>query len=214
MSTPAHKIRLVLHLRRAGITDTRVLSAIERVPRELFVPEAFQDRAFDDTALPIGHGQTLSQPLVVARMTEALQVGERMKVLEVGTGSGYHAAVLALLCRRLYTIERLAALKKLAEQRFAQLNLRNVTTLAGDGCLGWTQQAPFDRICVTAAAAEPPPALVEQLAVGGSMVMPLGARGRKQTLVRYHRTSDRVQIEKLGQVRFVPLVEFEEGVAR
>ena len=153
MTTPAHKVRLILSLRQGGITDTRILSAIERVPREVFVPEPFRDQAYEDMALPIGHGQTLSQPAVVARMLEALEVGERMKVLEVGTGSGYHAAVMARLCRRVYTIERHRPLLHEAEQRFAALGLHNVTTMAGwdgaritrsatNGCNGFIMPRP------------------------------------------------------------------------
>ncbi|MDP6882846.1 MAG: protein-L-isoaspartate(D-aspartate) O-methyltransferase, partial [Rhodospirillales bacterium] len=147
------RIRLVLGLRKGGITDTRVLAAMEQVPREVFVPETFRDRAYDATALPIGHHQTVSEPLVVARMTQALEVGERHKVLEIGTGSGYQSMVLARLCRRLYTIERHPELLRDAEARFAHLRLTNITSQVGDGTLGWPGQAPFDRIMVTAAAA-------------------------------------------------------------
>ncbi len=206
MTTPAHKVRLILSLRQGGITDTRILSAIERVPREVFVPEPFRDQAYEDMALPIGHGQTLSQPAVVARMLEALEVGERMKVLEVGTGSGYHTAVMARLCRRVYTIERHRPLLHEAEQRFAALGLHNVTTMAGDGMRGWPQQAPFDRISVTAAAVEPPSALLDQLSVGGIMVVPVGKPGQAQTLMRVLRTEQGLEMSELAPVRFVPLV--------
>ncbi len=206
MTTPAHKVRLILSLRQGGITDTRILSAIERVPREVFVPEPFRDQAYEDMALPIGHGQTLSQPAVVARMLEALDLGERMKVLEVGTGSGYHAAVMARLCRRVYTIERHRPLLHEAEQRFAALGLHNVTTMAGDGMRGWPQQAPFDRISVTAAAVEPPSALLDQLSVGGIMVVPVGKPGQAQTLMRVLRTEQGLEMSELAPVRFVPLV--------
>ena len=206
MTTPAHKVRLILSLRQGGITDTRILSAIERVPREVFVPEPFRDQAYEDMALPIGHGQTLSQPAVVARMLEALDLGERMKVLEVGTGSGYHAAVMARLCRRVYTIERHRPLLHEAEQRFAALGLHNVTTMAGDGMRGWPHQAPFDRISVTAAAIEPPSALLDQLAVDGIMVVPVGKPGQVQTLMRVVRTAQGLEMSELAPVRFVPLV--------
>ena len=206
MTTPAHKVRLVLALRQSGITDTRILSAIERVPRELFVPPLFRDQAYEDMALPIGHGQTLSQPAVVARMLEALELSDRMKVLEVGTGSGYHAAVMAPLCRRLYTIERHRALLLEAEKRFAELGLHNVTTMAGDGMAGWPQQAPFDRISITAAAVEPPPELLDQLAIGGIMVVPIGKPGRTQALMRVERTDDGIAMSEITAVRFVPLV--------
>lgn len=200
------KIRLLMKLRREGVTDTRVLSAIESVPREIFVDERFRDQAYEDTALPIDSGQTISQPTVVAWMTWALQVGERMKVLEIGTGSGYQAAVLSKLCRRLYTIERHKDLLKQAEKRFEQLRLRNVTTRAGDGSKGWKEVAPFDRIIVTAAAGEVPKALLEQLAVGGVMVVPVGEQGGEQILLRIERTEDGFHTQHLMNVRFVPLV--------
>ena len=176
------------------------------MPRDLFVPEAFKDKAYDNVSLPIGCHQTVSQPLVVALMTQALEVGERMKVLEIGTGSGYQAAVLARLCRRLYTVERHADLLKEAEERFARLRLTNITTQARDGSAGWTEQAPFERIMVTAAAADVPPVLVDQLAVGGVMVVPIGLDDNDQRLVRVCRTADGVETEDMGPVRFVPLV--------
>jgi protein-L-isoaspartate(D-aspartate) O-methyltransferase len=206
MSTPAHRARLVLGLRSAGITDTRVLSAIERVPRELFVPDAFKDRAYEDTALPIGYGQTLSQPLVVATMAEALELAGREKLLEVGTGSGYHAAILTHLCRRVYTIERHRPLLVEAQARFDALGLTNVTAMAGDGMKGWPAQAPFDRISVTAAGAEAPRALLEQLKVGGIMIMPVGGQNRTQQLVRFRRTEDGIAADPIMDVRFVPLL--------
>lgn len=206
MATSAHKVRLVMELRNAGITDTTVLSAIERVPRELFVPAAFRDRAYDDSALPIGGGQTISQPLVVARMTQALEPETRSKVLEVGTGSGYQAAVLAALARRVYTIERMPDLLREAEARFAEMGLHNVTSKRGDGSLGWPEQAPFRRIIVTAAATTIPHALTDQLAEDGIMVLPLGpARGR-QVLVRLRRRGADLLREDIEEVRFVPLV--------
>ncbi|NNE83409.1 MAG: protein-L-isoaspartate(D-aspartate) O-methyltransferase [Alphaproteobacteria bacterium] len=206
MTTPANKARLILSLRSAGITDTAVLSAVERVPRELFVPETFRDQAYENTALPIGYGQTLSQPLVVAAMVSALELTNRMKLLEVGTGSGYHASILAHLCRRVYTIERHRPLLAEAERIFGELGLHNVTTRAGDGMLGWPEQAPFDRISVTAASAEPPAALLDQLAVGGIMVMPVGGRDRTQILQQFRRTEDGYQTQDLMEVRFVPLL--------
>jgi protein-L-isoaspartate(D-aspartate) O-methyltransferase len=206
MTTPANKARLILSLRSAGITDTAVLSAVERVPRELFVPETFRDQAYENTALPIGFGQTLSQPLVVATMVSALELTNRMKLLEVGTGSGYHAAILAHLCRRVYTIERHRPLLAEAERIFGELGLHNITTRAGDGMLGWPEQAPFDRISVTAASAEPPAALLDQLAVGGIMVMPVGGRDRTQILQQFRRTEDGYQTQDLMEVRFVPLL--------
>jgi len=207
------KIELVMALRRQGIKDKRVLNAIERIPRELFVDPNFQKQAYDDHALPIECGQTISQPYVVAYMTEQLHVGERMKVLEVGTGSGYQAAVLAKLCRRVYTVERYRTLLKDALKRFDQLQIHNITAKAADGMLGWPEQAPFDRIIVTAASTSVPITLVEQLKVGGIMIVPVaipGGRG-EQHLVRIERTEEGVKREELIPVRFVPLVE---GVAR
>ena len=206
MTTPNHKIRLVMELRRSGVTDTRVLSAIERTPREAFCPPQFLDRAYEDTALPIAHGQTLSAPTVVGLMTQAIEVGARHKVLEVGTGSGYQASVLSHLCRRLYTIERHRPLLADAEARFRDLRINNIVSLHGDGWAGWPAQAPFDRIIVTAAPDEVPTALVDQLAVGGLLVLPVGREKREQRLLRLRKTADGVQTEELAAVRFVPMV--------
>lgn len=206
MNYDATKIRLIMELRREGITDTRVLAAIERTPRDSFVAAPFKDQAYENVALPISQGQTISQPLVVAYMTQALQLGERMKVLEIGTGSGYQAAVLARLCRRVYTIERYRSLLDEAEARFRELRLTNITTRHGDGGKGWPELAPFERIIVTAAAEEAPPALLEQLGEGGVMVIPLGPRG-EQRIVRLRRTAEGFAREELLSVRFVPLVE-------
>jgi len=202
----ARKIRLIMELRQEGITNKRVLSAIERVPREVFVPPSFHDQAYENTALPIGHGQTISQPSVVAYMTQELDVGERMKVLEIGTGCGYQAAVLSKLCRRVYTIERYRELMREAEKRFAELRLHNITTLWGDGARGWPEQAPFDRIIVTAAATALPEALIEQLSVGGIMIAPVGRNTYDQNLVRCRRTDSGFDSETLWPVRFVPLL--------
>ncbi len=206
MSGEARKIRLIMDLRRSGVTDTRVLSAIERVPRELFVPEPFLDQAYENTALPIGQGQTVSQPLVVALMSQALEVGDRMKVLEIGTGSGYQAAVLAKLCRRVYTVERYKALLADAERRFRALHVHNITAIAGDGSRGWPEQAPFDRILVTAAAERMPTALLDQLAEGGVMVLPMGSQGGEQEVQRIRKRDGKAEVERLFPVRFVPLV--------
>jgi protein-L-isoaspartate(D-aspartate) O-methyltransferase len=200
-------VRLVMELRRGGVADTRILGAIERVPRELFVPAAFRDRAYENVALPIAHGQTISQPLVVALMTEALELDKRHKVLEIGTGSGYQAAVLAKLARRVFTIERHRGLLKEAEQRFAALRLHNITTRFGDGSKGWPEQAPFERIIVTAAAPEMPQKLLDGLAEGGILVAPIGEERRDQQLVRVRRQGGGFITEELGLVRFVPLVE-------
>lgn len=207
MSLAARKIRLVMQLRQTGVIDTAVLSAIERIPREAFVPEAFQDRAYENITLPIGQGQTLSQPQVVAKMTQALKADRRMKVLEIGTGSGYQTAVLAKLCRRVYSIERYRELLQTAEQRLADLRVHNLTTRVGDGWQGWREQAPFQRIIVTAAATSLPARLIDQLGPGGVMVCPVGAESRVQRLMRISRDeAGRVHEEDLGEVRFVPLV--------
>jgi protein-L-isoaspartate(D-aspartate) O-methyltransferase len=195
-----------MEMRRAGITDTSVLSALERIPRDLFVPDAFRDQAYENRTLPIGHGQTLSKPDVVALMTQALTCTRSHKVLEIGTGSGYQAAVLSRLCRRLYSIERFADLLELAEARFAALGLTNITTKVGDGSLGWPGQAPFHRIIVTAAAPEVPGALADQLGDGGIMIVPLGRQRGDQELVRIAREGDALREESLGPVHFVPLV--------
>lgn len=210
-ATDQQKIELVMGLRAAGIRDTRVLAAIETVPREMFVPDAFKDLAYADQALPIECGQTLSQPFIVAFMTDRLKVGERMKVLEVGTGSGYQTAILAQLCRRVYTMERYRTLMKQAETRFKELRLANVTTVLGDGGKGWPAQAPFDRIIVTAAAKKLPRKLLEQLAVGGIMVIPVEVSPGRQELLRITRNDDGFERESLLPVRFVPLVE---GIAK
>ncbi len=208
MTLATRKIRLILDLRRKGITDTDLLAAIERVPRECFVPDAFVDRSYEDTALPIGHGQTISQPSVVARMIEALTLDRSHKVLEIGTGSGYQTAVLSHLCRRVYTIERHGALLAAAERRFAELRRHNITGLVGDGAVGWPQQAPFPRIVVAAASRQLPVALIEQLAPGGIMVVPLGPPYGTQSLVRVRRRENaELATEDLGPVRFVPLID-------
>ena len=206
MSPDSRKIRLIMELRRNGVTDSRVCGIIERLPRELFVPEAFRDQAYEDTALPIGCHQTLSAPIVVGRMTQALELGERMKVLEVGTGSGYHAAVLSKLCRRVYTIERYRELLDEASRRFAELGISNITWKIGDGTLGWPEQAPFGRIIVTAAANDVPPVLSGQLAVGGIMVVPIDDGVGDPRLLRVRRHASGIDTEDLGPIRFVPLI--------
>ena len=207
MTYNPRKIRLLMALRGAGVTDTHVLAAIERIPRELFVPEAFQDRAWEDTALPIDQGQTISQPLVVGLMTQALELLPRHLVLEVGTGSGYQAAVLSRLCRRVFTIERLKPLLREAEARFRALDIGNITTRLGDGTRGWPEQAPFARILVTAAGGpEPPKDLTDQLAIGGVLLIPLGADHRDQRVVRFRRSEAGLIREDLWPVRFVPLL--------
>lgn len=210
MTDDPRRIRLIMELRRAGIADTGVLSALERVPREEFVLSNFSDQAYENTALPIEHGQTISQPYVVAFMTQALALGPRMRVLEIGTGSGYQAAVLSRLCRRVYTVERYRSLLRQAEGRFRRLGLGNIVTKVGDGYLGWPEQSPFERILVTAAAPAAPRALKEQLTVGGVMVVPVGRSGANQEVVRIRRGEEGYSCDRLLPVRFVPLVE---GVA-
>ena len=206
------RIRLIMELRNQGITDTEVLSAIERIPRDYFVPEYSKDQAWDNIALPIGLGQTISQPYVVAFMTQALKLSDRDKVLEIGTGCGYQAAVLSHLARRVYTIERHKNLLKDAEMRFNDLNLRNITAIAADGMKGWPRingidQAPFDKIIVTAAAREKPPQeLIDQIKIGGMMIIPVGVLG-EQTLKLYKRESeDTYAVRDIQAVRFVPLL--------
>jgi len=207
---PSNKIRLLMELRRAGIGDTAVLSAVEGVPRDLFVPDAFRDRAYDDTALPIACGQTISQPYVVAFMTQALELQRRMLVLEIGTGSGYQTAVLSPLVRRVYTIERQRDLLKAASDRFRELKLSNVVTRFGDGFKGWPEVAPFDRIIGTAAAPVVPMNLVKQLTEGGMMIIPVGLSGN-QTITRVIRRGDSFESSPLMPVRFVPMLDGTEG---
>ncbi len=207
MTLEARKIRLVMELRQQGITDQAVLAAIERVPRDVFIPESFHDQAYENTALPIGQGQTISQPAVVGYMTQALELAPRMKVLEIGTGSGYQAAVLSKLCRRVYSIERFRELLREAEKRFSALRIGNVTTRWGDGMKGWPEQAPFDRIILTAAAAEVPVELFQQLAVDGILIAPIGRTGHDQVLIRYRRKGGEWETEKMWPVRFVPLLD-------
>ena len=209
MTSALDRARLILSLRRSGMTDPDVLGALEATPREMFVAEEFAARAHDDTPLPIACGQTVSQPTVVAWMSAALDLDGGVNVLEVGTGSGYHAAVLARLCGRVYTIERHRALARQARERFGALGLHNITTRIGDGTAGWPELAPFPRILVTAAAPAPPPALLDQLAAGGTMVMPVGEPDSEQCLVLFHRTPDGIQETRLFGVRFVPLVARE-----
>ena len=208
-----NKISLIMELRKQGIRSNDVLSAIERVPRDEFISTAFKAQAYDNHPLPIECGQTISQPFVVAYMTEQLRVGDRMKVLEIGTGSGYQAAILSHLCRRVYTIERYRTLMRDAVNRLEGIRIHNVTAMVGDGVKGWPEQAPFDRIIVTAAAEAIPLNLLKQLKVGGIMIVPVDNPQRRgeQKLLRLTRTDLGFEQEDLLDVRFVPLVE---GVAR
>ena len=208
MSLESKKIRLIMDLRNGGVTDRDVLAAMEQVPRDAFVEETFLDKAYADQALPISCGQTISQPLVVGLMTQALQLNDRLKVLEIGTGSGYQAAILSRLCRRVYTVERHRDLMMEAEQRFQAHNYHNITTMLGDGWAGWPNQAPFDRIIVTAAARLVPEALLGQLKEGGIMVIPVGEENAlSQELLRITRTAEGLETERMFPVRFVPMVE-------
>ena len=207
MIPATRKIRLILDLRRRGITDTDLLSAFERVPREDFVPEAFLDKCYEDTALPIGFGQTVSQPSVVAIMLQALSLDQTHKVLEIGMGSGYQTALLTHLCRRVYAIERHKDLHRQAGKRLYALGRNNFTSMAGDGSLGWEAQAPFARIISAACSDDVPRKLAEQLDDGGVMVLPIGGEKSKQRIVRVVRNDDEFCIEDLGEVRFVPLVQ-------
>jgi protein-L-isoaspartate(D-aspartate) O-methyltransferase len=190
-----------------GVRDPRVLAAMGEVPREAFVPEAVRDRAYEDGPLPIGEGQTISQPLIVALMAEAAQIDPGDRILDVGTGSGYAAAVLARLGRFVWSIERIATLAERARAALAGLGLDNVEVVCGDGSLGWAPQAPYDVIHVAASGPGVPAALERQLAIGGRLVMPVGPRGEGQRLVRVRRTAEgRWERDDLGGVAFVPLI--------
>jgi protein-L-isoaspartate(D-aspartate) O-methyltransferase len=207
MTSARTRDRLIARLREQGITDNEVLERIRSVPRHVFVDEALASRAYEDTALPIGHGQTISQPYIVARMTQALlEGGKPRKVLEVGTGCGYQTAVLAPLVVNLYSVERIAALQLKARQVLRDLRISNVYMKHGDGFEGWAAHAPFDGIIVAAASYAVPPALLEQLADGGRLVIPVGSDGEQQ-LLRITRRGERYEREVLGAVVFVPLLQ-------
>ncbi|EGF90312.1 protein-L-isoaspartate O-methyltransferase [Asticcacaulis biprosthecium C19] len=197
-------------LKQQGIDDRKVLHAMEITPRDLFVPELFLDRSWEDSAIPINCGQTISQPYIVALMTQALKIEGRHRVLEIGTGSGYQTAILARLARYVYTIERYRSLMVEAETRHRRLLLENIIYRFGDGWDGWPEQAPFDRILVTAALPDVPTDLLNQLKPKGILVGPLG-KGSTQILVRYTRTADGFEREDMSDVRFVPLIS---GVAK
>ncbi len=200
-------IKLIMELRARGINNTSVLAALEKVPRELFVPEMFSLEAYNNSTLPIECGQTISQPYVVALMTEQLDLNDRCKVLEIGTGTGFQTAILAQLSRRVYTIERYRTLLEDAEFRFRKLRLTNITSMVGDGTKGWPGQAPFDRIIVTAAAADVPEELLAQLKPGGKMIAPVDNTYGDQDLMVFHKEDDgAVSTQVLCSVRFVPLV--------
>jgi len=206
MTSARTRDRLVQRLREQGITNLAVLERIRNVPRHIFVDEALASRAYEDTALPIGYGQTISQPYIVARMTEALlEAGPVQNVLEVGTGCGYQTAVLAPLVKRLHTIERIEPLLARARERLAELGVKNVRLRHADGARGWKAQAPFDGILVAAAPLTVPEALIKQLKLGGRLIVPIGPEGQ-QELVRFTRREQGVQKESIGLVAFVPLL--------
>ncbi len=197
---------LILKLRGLGISDRHVLNAIETVPRTLFVPKPWRAQAYADRSLPIDCGQSISAPSMVGLMTAALDVSDRHSVLEIGTGSGYGAAVLSRLARRVTTIERFRTLVRSAERRWLALGIRNISAVVADGALGWSRQAPFDRILVTAAAKEPPQALIDQLQAGGRMVIPIGSEGEVQQLSAVEKSSDgAVEVREVMPVRFTQL---------
>jgi protein-L-isoaspartate(D-aspartate) O-methyltransferase len=206
MTSARTRDRLVQRLRDQGITDLRVLDRVRNVPRHIFVDEALASRAYEDTALPIGWGQTISQPYIVARMTEALlQGGQLSKVLEIGTGCGYQTVVLAPLVEKIYSIERIEPLFKRAKLRLKELGIRNVRCKHGDGAKGWPTQAPFDGIIAAAAPLTMPEALLAQLGIGGRLIVPVGPEGEQQ-LFRMTRREQGITKENLGPVAFVPFL--------
>ncbi len=205
--TAERKMQFLFALRSKGVTDARVLTAMEQIDRGPFIRGYFAERAYEDMPLPIACGQTISQPSVVGLMTQALKVTPRDTVLEVGTGSGYQAAILSQLVRRVYTVDRHKRLVREASEVFRALDLTNITALTADGSFGLPDQAPFDRIIVTAAAEDPPGPLLAQLKIGGIMVLPVGQSDAVQRLIRVTRTETGFDYDELRPVRFVPLVE-------
>ena len=206
-SEAERKMQFLFALRSKGVTDTRVLEAMEKIDRGAFIRGIFSERSYEDMPLPIACGQTISQPSVVGLMTQALDVQPRNKVLEVGTGSGYQAAILSQLARRVYTVDRYRRLVSAAQEVFDALNLTNITAFTADGSHGLPDQAPFDRIMVTAAAEDPPGPLLAQLRIGGIMVVPVGQSDAVQSLIKVTRTDTGYDYEELRPVRFVPLLE-------
>ena len=207
ISAAERKMQFLFSLRSRGVTNKRVLNAMERVDRGKYIRGTFEDRAYEDTPLPIACGQTISQPSIVALMTEALDVQPRDKVLEIGTGSGYQAAILSQLARRVYTVDRYSRLVREARAVFEAEDITNIIALIADGSRGLPEQAPFDRIILTAASEDPPSPLLEQLRVGGIMVLPVGQSDTVQTLVKVVKTKDGLDYHELRSVRFVPLLE-------
>ena len=209
-SNDEQKMQFILSIRSKGVVDNNVLRALETVNREQFLKGLFAQRAYEDTPLPIECGQTISQPSVVGLMTQALRVTNRDKILEIGTGSGYQTAILSKLARRIYSVERFKPLYEEARAIFRKLQLNNITSVWGDGSQGVVEQQPFDRIIVTAAAEDPPPTLLNQLKIGGIMVIPVGQSDEIQKLIRVERTENNFKYEDLCDVRFVPLLEGRE----
>ncbi|MGE4610564.1 MAG: protein-L-isoaspartate(D-aspartate) O-methyltransferase [Paracoccaceae bacterium] len=211
MDLNEQRMQFILMLRSRGITDSAVLAAMEATPRDAFLEGIFKERAYENRPLPIARGQTISQPSIVAKMTEELALHSRCKVLEIGTGSGYQAAILSKLARRVYTIERHRPLARAARAVFQQLDLGNITVVTGDGSLGLPEQAPFDRILLTAAAEDPPANLLAQLKPNGIMVLPVGQTDTVQAMIKVVKTDNGLEYTELGEVRFVPLLE---GIAK
>ena len=209
MMDPAaeRKMQFLFSLRSHGVINKRVLTAMEKVDRGKYIRGTFEDRAYEDTPLPIACGQTISQPSIVALMTEALDVQPRHKVLEIGTGSGYQAAILSQLARRVYTVDRHRRLVKAAREVFEAENISNIIAFTADGSRGLPEQAPFDRIVLTAASEDPPGPLLAQLRIGGIMVLPVGQSDAVQTLVKVTKTDEGLNYQELRAVRFVPLLE-------
>ena len=197
------KIRLILELRESGIANSEVLSALETIPREKFIPDNYRNQAYENIALPIGENQTISQPYVVAKMTELLEVKNNHKVLEIGTGSGYQCSILSLLCRRVYTVERIKSLLVKAELIFKKLKLTNIVTKHDDGNLGWKEQIPFDKIIFTAVTEEIPNSFFEHLKEGGILISPV-KKDSKQILNKYTKINGSIEVESLSEVIFVP----------
>ena len=205
--TAEQKMQFLFSLRSHGVTNKRVLTAMEKVDRGKYIRGTFEDRAYEDTPLPIACGQTISQPSIVALMTEALDVQPLHKVLEIGTGSGYQAAILSQLARRVYTVDRHRRLVKAAREVFEAENISNIIAFTADGSRGLPEQAPFDRIVLTAASEDPPGPLLAQLRIGGIMVLPVGQSDAVQTLVKVTKTDEGLNYQELRAVRFVPLLE-------
>lgn len=206
MTSQRARDRLIDRLKSEGIRDPRVLDVMRQLPRHVFVDEGLETRAYEDSALPIGMGQTISQPYIVARMTELVLAAKPTKVLEIGTGSGYQAAVLAQLGLKVFTVERIDSLLRNARRRFRALKLDNIRSKHDDGRLGWTEEGPFDAILLTAAGEHVPDELTQQLAVGGVLVAPVGPQNQSQRLVRLTRTAEGLQEDQFEAVSFVPLL--------